>query len=230
MNQPQVTTTIEVPTEGPVVPVQPQNSLKPVIVAPVNKPGKKDPSKGGRPTDLTDLVVNKLVAAFQRGYSEVKACEYAEISRTTLHNWKKADQEFLNTITHAKNFWLEQAGENITDILMDKSPGTIKTRASLSKWVYEKHMPDEYGQKEPIAPGAGTQNIYNFIPDGKLIQIFNTIGIAGIKAADIIQSDPAAESNPDAGVAGTGEQRSPMVVDAETPAGDNSQKQSVPTP
>jgi hypothetical protein len=210
--QPQVTTIIEVPTEGHVVT---QNSQKQPQSTTVTKPVRKDPSKGGRPTDLTDVTVSKLVGAFQRGYTDIKACEYAEISRTTFYRWIKNDPEFSNTITHAKNFWIQEAGENITEILQSRDPAIVKTRAAMSKWVYEKHMPDVYGQKEFGKPGEGgnVQNNYLIVPDGKLRSIFEQTGIARLDPASVIKPGPAAEGNPDADLAGTAEQGSTVVVD-----------------
>lgn len=53
-------------------------------------------NKGGRPTKMTELVVKKLEEAFLWGCTDVEACQYAGISRTTLTKYQHEHPEFLD--------------------------------------------------------------------------------------------------------------------------------------
>lgn len=141
----------------------------------------KTESNAGRPSKMDDEIVTKFIAAFQHGYTDTKACEYARVSRQWLYRHLKEDPEFRDKITDAKNFWVQLAGNNITKILQSQDPASEKTRAALSKWVYEKHMPDGYGSKTEGEEDPKTQNNFLFISYDKLRRI---TAAAGLKAAD----------------------------------------------
>lgn len=49
----------------------------------------------GRPSVVTDLVIQKLEEAFAIGCSDGEACLYANISKGTLYNYQKENKEFL---------------------------------------------------------------------------------------------------------------------------------------
>lgn len=57
----------------------------------------------GRPTDMTPLVVTKLIAAFNNGYNVTEACEYSDISRTTYYRWIKDDDQFSYKMSQAQS-------------------------------------------------------------------------------------------------------------------------------
>lgn len=68
---------------------------------PTPKPKKKDNKPkdlGGRPTDLNNSLVNKLVDAFKRGASIGMACKQAGISRQTYYNRYENDVKFFDKI------------------------------------------------------------------------------------------------------------------------------------
>jgi len=60
------------------------------------KKAKKDLKPVGRPTVMTLAMVNKLEQGFINGLSDVQACRYAGISRTTLFNYQEEHPEFIN--------------------------------------------------------------------------------------------------------------------------------------
>ena len=49
-----------------------------------------------RPTKMTPSTVQKLEDAFTWGCTDEEACCYADISRTTLHNYTELHPEFLD--------------------------------------------------------------------------------------------------------------------------------------
>lgn len=60
-----------------------------------------NPTRVGRPTDMTPSTVTKLIAAFNNGFNVSEACYYAGISRVTYYRWLKQDEEFSNIMEHA---------------------------------------------------------------------------------------------------------------------------------
>lgn len=61
-----------------------------------------NPTRVGRPTDMTPSLVTKLMAAFNNGFNVVEACQYGGISKQTYYRWLKEDPEFSDLMEHAK--------------------------------------------------------------------------------------------------------------------------------
>lgn len=61
-----------------------------------------NPTRVGRPTDMTPSLVTKLIAAFNNGFNVVEACQYGGISKQTYYRWLKEDSEFSDLMEHAK--------------------------------------------------------------------------------------------------------------------------------
>jgi len=100
-------------------------------------------SNAGRPTDMTDATVNKLEQAFSLGCTDVEACLYAGISRTTLFNYTKKNPEFVNRKAELK------------ESLVLKSRTVIKKALDAddemtAKWYLERKKKDEFGTKTNI--------------------------------------------------------------------------------
>lgn len=49
---------------------------------------------GGRPTSMTDEVVQKLEEAFLMGCTDIEACFYANIAKQTLYTYQELNPEF----------------------------------------------------------------------------------------------------------------------------------------
>lgn len=95
--------------EGEVIPPNetpiPSNELDPEAVELGN------PSRAGRPTDMTPSVVTKLIAAFNNLYNITEACAYADISRTTYYRWIEKDDLFSYKMSQAQSAPTRKAKE-----------------------------------------------------------------------------------------------------------------------
>ncbi len=112
-------------------------------------------NKEGRPTKLTEDVVNKLENIFKVGGNVEEAISYAGISKQTYYNWIEADISFLTKMDAARHYADIVAKNVVIDaIVKDRDLGT-------AKWWLEKR---EFNQKEPA--GIAVQ-VNNFIGEKK---------------------------------------------------------------
>ena len=107
---------------------------------PVKKKAKADIKSVGRPTVMTTVTVNKLEQGFINGLSDVQACRYAGISRTTLFNYQEENPEFINRKEGLREDVKMHAKLNIAKKVMGtgKGDGDIDT----SKYVLDRTDPD----------------------------------------------------------------------------------------
>ncbi len=59
--------------------------------------------KGGRPTVMTDDVIQKLEAAFLVGATDLEACVHADIGKSTLYDYCQDNPEFSERKETLKN-------------------------------------------------------------------------------------------------------------------------------
>lgn len=62
-----------------------------------------NPTRVGRPTDMTPSTVTKLMAAFNNGFNVQEACFYSGISKQTYYRWLKEDPDFSDLMERAKS-------------------------------------------------------------------------------------------------------------------------------
>lgn len=134
---------------------------------------------GGRPTVISDIVVAKLIAAFQNGMTDRIACEYAGIHTATYYRKCKEDPKFCEQIKSAKNFQILLAGNKVTDILQH---GKDRDTGPMARWLLEKKLPEEYGTQINIQQNNQQNNYFNMS-----YEQLDTL----IKEADIDMSDPS---------------------------------------
>lgn len=115
---------------------------------------------GGRPTNITPESVQLLIAAFNNGLNVRSACIYAGISKTAFYNRCKREPRFLDIMERARNNLVELAGARIQKVLRD---GEDKVAAPLAWKIFERTMPDAYGQKPPVIDKSKTQNNNFFV-------------------------------------------------------------------
>lgn len=90
---------------------------------------KKDPKdlkKRGRKSKVTKECVAKLEAAFKVGATDIEACQYADIDRSTLFRYEQSNPEFRNK----KEEW--------------KSRPTLKAKFSVYKGLDDPKLALDY--------------------------------------------------------------------------------------
>ena len=103
---------------------------------------KKDEDKKspGRHTIMTADVVNKLEMAFAKGCSDEDACDFAEISRQTLHNYQKKHPDFVYRKAKLKNSMIFKA-RGVIESALDEGDKDI------AKWYLERKKKDEFSTR-----------------------------------------------------------------------------------
>lgn len=100
-------------------------------------------NKVGRPTVMTEKVLQKLESAFMRGLSDREACLLANIGTTTLYNYCEENPEFGERKELFKEQLKTQAKLNIAEAIQNKD-------IDLSKWYLERKAKDEFSTKTEI--------------------------------------------------------------------------------
>ena len=100
----------------------------------------EDREKVGRPTILTPEIIAKLEQAFSMGCSDLEACFYADIGKTTLYNYQKANPEFVERKERLKERMIFKARTVIADALNKNDENT-------AKWYLERKKKDEFSTR-----------------------------------------------------------------------------------
>lgn len=100
-------------------------------------------NKVGRPTVMTEDVINKLIYAFARGLSDREACLYADIACQTLYDYCTKNPEFAEQKEMLKEQPKMQAKLNVSEAINNKD-------ADISKWYLERKAKDEFSTKQTI--------------------------------------------------------------------------------
>jgi len=74
---------------------------------------------GGRPTKITDDVIQKLEFAFVAGCTDLEACCYADISKSTLYDYCQKNDAFSERKETLKNQPIMQARFIVQEALID---------------------------------------------------------------------------------------------------------------
>lgn len=98
-------------------------------------------SEMGRPTVLTQEVVQKLEHAFSIGATDIEACFYAGISRGTLYNYQKENPDFLDRKEMLKERQVFKARMVIVQALQDGDK-------NMAKWYLERKRKDEFATQQ----------------------------------------------------------------------------------
>ena len=96
---------------------------------------------GGRPTVMTDSVLQKLEDEFKKGHSDEEACNVADIAIATLYNYQKEHPEFLDR----KRMLKSQPNYLAREIIYEK---LVKGDSDMAKWYAERKMKDEFSLKQ----------------------------------------------------------------------------------
>ncbi len=104
---------------------------------------KKDPKdyeKIGRPTDMTPETIAKLEQAWSIGCSDLEACVFADIGKTTLYNYQNAHPEFVERKQVLKEKLVLKARTVIADAIYKKDENT-------AKWYLERKRKQEFSTR-----------------------------------------------------------------------------------
>lgn len=94
---------------------------------------------GGRPTSMTEEVVQKLEEAFLLGCSDLEACFYADIAKQTLYSYQEAHPEFKDRKEELKANPVFLARKSVVD--------GVKIDADLALKYLERKCKDEFSTK-----------------------------------------------------------------------------------
>ena len=100
-------------------------------------------NKVGRPTVMTEEVLQKLEYAFMRGLPDVEACLIAGIGTTTLYNYCEENPNFRERKEELKQHPTAKARLNVTEAIENGNE-------ELSKWWLERKAKNEFSTKQTI--------------------------------------------------------------------------------
>jgi hypothetical protein len=97
-------------------------------------------NKGGRPTLMTENTIQKLEQAFSVGATDLEACFFANISKSTLYNYQESHPEFVERKEGLKN--------QLSLIAKNTLGRSIKNgNETDAKWYLERKNKDEFSTK-----------------------------------------------------------------------------------
>lgn len=102
------------------------------------KPGRpRNRSRSGRPTVFSKEVIQKLETAFAIGCTDLEACCYADISKSSLYNYQNENPNFLERKERLKQTPVLQARTTLVK--------NIKLDKDVAKWFLERKLKKEFG-------------------------------------------------------------------------------------
>lgn len=105
--------------------------------------GKAETNKhGGRPSIMTQEILDKLRQAFLIGATNEEACGFAGIGVKTLYNYFEKEPEFVQQVADWKNDPILEAKNTIVK--------NIKRDTNVAKWYLERRAKAEYGNNVDI--------------------------------------------------------------------------------
>jgi hypothetical protein len=206
----------------------------------------------GRPSVVTPGVVQKLQAAFQRGFSVSTACKIARISRETYYKTLKESQEFADTMEGAQEYAKILAGDVILDVLQDIHRGKKDSRtgeyvekkysevtvANTAKWFVEKTEREVFGSQNMLAAklesdGKGGQTATIVYADSNQLDrlldgLATTVGADQISPRQLLEVSH--QSVQEADVVGGGTEGRPPHIHTEELQDQHTENQSMPQP
>lgn len=106
-------------------------------------------NKVGRPTVMTETVLQKLEYGFMKGLTDEQACSYADIAPSTLYNYCSEHPEFMERKEQLKNNPSLKAKLNIVAAI---EGGDVE----LSKWWLGRKERNEFSTKQEIDANVDT--------------------------------------------------------------------------
>lgn len=104
--------------------------------------------KTGRPTKMTQGVINKLEYAFALGCTDLEACFYADIKPETLYNYQATYPDFVQRKEMLKQKPVLQARESLIK--------GIQTDPELALKYLERKLKKEFSTRQEITGEDGS--------------------------------------------------------------------------
>lgn len=95
----------------------------------------------GRPTVMTPDIIAKLEQAFSLGASDLEACFYAGIGKTSLYRYQEEHPEFTERKKALKEKLVLKARSVVADALENKDKQT-------AQWYLERRKKDEFSIRQ----------------------------------------------------------------------------------
>lgn len=108
---------------------------------------RKDPKdllKRGRHTEMTPEKIAKLEQAFSIGCSDLEACLFADIGKTTLYTYQNKHPEFTERKERLKEGVVLKARIKVKEALDSKD---LKVSTDMAKWLLERKKKDEFSTR-----------------------------------------------------------------------------------
>ena len=102
----------------------------------------------GRPTVITPEIIDRLEEAFSNGATDLEACFFAKIGKTTLYEYCKDNQDFSERKEALKEMVKYQARKNVIDKIRD---GDI----AQSNWYLERKAKSEFSTRTELTGDDG---------------------------------------------------------------------------
>lgn len=123
------------------------------------KKREEDLEKRGRKTIITPEIIIKLEQAFMYGFTDLQACLFAEISKTTFYNFQNKHPEFVDR----KELLRENLALRAKVVLAKKIQNEDEETA---KWYLERKCKKEFSTRQEITgeDGEPLAPVINIMP------------------------------------------------------------------
>jgi len=95
----------------------------------------------GRPTVMTPEIITKLEQAFSLGASDLEACFYAGIGKTTLYEYQNKNPDYAERKAALKDKLVLKARTVLAKAMEDGDKQT-------AQWYLERKKKDEFSQRQ----------------------------------------------------------------------------------
>lgn len=134
--------------------------------------------KYGRPTVMTNDVLRKLEEAFAMGCTDLEACLYANIGKSTLYDYQQLVPEFVERKEELKESLKLHAKANLSRSIK------IDLDVDNSKWYLERKSKQEFSTKienentnRELQSIDATQAILAKLPQGLLEDVLSALNV-----------------------------------------------------
>lgn len=115
---------------------------------------KETKGKGGRPTVMTEEVLKLLEHAYGYGASDIEACQYAGIGKSSLYDYLKEHPEFSEKREALQTKTNLLARKTVNEELVN--PNNVK-RGSLALDYLKAKLPQEFAPRNSLDLGVSEE-------------------------------------------------------------------------